>query len=98
MYKITISNLQKQSKIKPEVLYTNSFLKVAYVHLKTVVAFHKSHRKAGKIVLNTAYMNETPDASNRLILGILIQGETYDIVEIKFEVDDQVSDRPLSYS
>ena len=97
MYKITISNLQKQSKIKPEVLYTNSFLKVAYVHLKTVVAFHKSHRKAGKIVLNTAYMNETPDASNRIILGILIQDQTYDIVEIKFEEVEEIDSDSFSF-
>jgi len=98
MYKITITNLQKQSRDNPQILYTKYFLKVAYLHLKVAVTFFKYYRKVGNITLDTAYSNETPDGSNIMIFGVRIEGKSYDILEVKLEEVEEIESNSLSFA
>jgi hypothetical protein len=98
MYKITVTNLLKQSKKEPQVLYTRYLLRALWIVWRTSVVFIKSYRKAGKLNLDTAYSDETPDGSSLMFLGVIISGELYDILEVKLEEVEDIESYSFSFA
>jgi hypothetical protein len=98
MYKITVTNLLKQSKEEPRVRYTRYLLVALWTIWKTSALFIKSYRKAGKLNLDTAYSDETPDGSSLMILGVIVAGELYDILEVKLEEVENIESDSFSFA
>ena len=98
MYKITITNLQNQFQNNQGVIYTSSFLKVFCLHFKVAMTFFRSYRKVGKVVLNTRGANETSDGSAIMTLGVLLQEEICDILEVKLQEVEELEDDSFSFA